>query len=89
MLCPLLPVGDVCVVVPDAPTAEHGTLIMAPSALPAPRRGTLVAKGPEALAAPLAGSCVVWRPFAGTSVEIGAGRWLLLKEDDLVCRLDV
>lgn len=78
-----------CVVVPDAPTAKHGTLIIAPGAVQAPLRGQLVAVGPEALSAPPAGSYVVWRPLCGTSVEIGEGRWLLLKEDDLVCRLEL
>lgn len=78
-----------CVVVPDAVSAKHGTLIIAPSAVQAPRTGLLARVGPEALNAPPEGSQVAWRPFAGTSVAIGEGRWLLLKEDDLVCRLDV
>lgn len=86
MFCPLLPTGDTCVVVPDAPTAPRGLITVPQSLQAAPRRGQVVAVGPDASGV-ATGDVVAWRPFAGTSVEIGEGCWLLLKEEDLVCRL--
>lgn len=86
MFCPLLPCGDCCVVVPAALAAPRGLITIPQSLQDAPRRGEVVAVGPDVSEA-LLGATVAWRALCGTSVEIGEGSWLLLREEDLLCRL--
>lgn len=88
MFCPLLPVGNTCVVVPDAPQTPKSRVVVPESLQNAPRRGHVVGVGPDVSDIEI-GAYVAWRSLCGTSVEIGEGRWLLLREDDLVCRLGV
>lgn len=84
---PLLPVGSYYVVVPDAPRAARGHILVHGAWTRAPTTGTVVAWGPDTTEL-RNGDVVAWRSHAGTAVTVGDSNWLLLKEEDIVCRLE-
>jgi len=85
--CPLIPLGDYYAVVPDDAPTHAGNIVLNAAYTNAPRAGRIAAWGPDT-ADLKNGDRVLWRPFAGTTVEIGDALWMLLREDDILCRLE-
>ena len=85
--CPLLPCADYYVLVPDAAPTKTGHIVLNAAYVAPSRVGTVAATGPNTVELRTGDRCA-WRPFTGTTVEIGEGLWLLLQEDDIVCRLE-
>jgi len=84
--CPLLPLADIYVIKPDAAPQSAGHIVLNAAWQRAPARGTVAAWGPDTTELKNGDRCC-WRGHTGTTVEIGEERWLLVREDDVVCRL--
>jgi len=87
MKCPLLPVGQYYVVVEDAPPAAYGRILVNAAFATSPRTGSVAAWGPDTTELKIGDRCA-WRRGGDTAVAIGDSRFLLLKEEDIVCRLE-
>lgn len=87
MRCPLLPVANYYVVLADALREAHGHILVNTAYATTPQRGTVVAWGPDTTEL-RTGDAVAWRRHAETRVTVSGAEWLLLKEEDIVCRLD-
>ena len=88
MRCPLLPCASYYVVLPDAARATRGHILVNAAYADAPRSGRVAAWGPDTTELKN-GDVVAWRSHAETRVTVGDAEWWLLKEDDILCRLDV
>lgn len=92
--CPLLPLADRVVVQPEGAPEKIGSLYT-PTAQ-APDRGTVVVVGPgrrwpSGEIDPidlLPGDTVVHQRYVATDVEMNGTVWRLLRESDILCRLN-
>lgn len=83
MICPLLPTGDAIVLHDTAPRPRSALLVTPdrPS-----YRGTVHAIGPE-VADVTIGDHVQYRPFVGTRIDVEGQSWMLVREEECLCRL--
>lgn len=82
-VCPLLPTGD-GLILQDEELAQAG-LIHVVGHRPS-YRGTVVVAGPNVVDLKV-GDLVQYRPFVGTRIDVDGQSWMLVREDECVCRL--
>ena len=82
--CPLLPTED-RVVLRDEALPPASSLLVVVESKPS-YRGTVVAKGPDVVELDL-GDLVQYRPFVGTRIEVDGVSWIMVREEECVCRL--
>lgn len=81
---PFAPVGAFVVLLPDASLSQHGAIhLVVPKSQ---YRGVIVAVGPDADADLAVGDYVAYANFL-TTVEVGTEAWMLVHDDDVLCRL--
>jgi len=86
--CPLLPCGTLVVLKDDAPITKVGSIVLAPHAERSRYRGTVAAVGPEVEDRELSvGSKIIYSRWL-SEVEVGDEKWLLVRSDDVLARLE-
>jgi co-chaperonin GroES (HSP10) len=83
--CPLLPTGDRVVVRQDDATREVGSLLLVNPE--APQRGVVVAVSPE-VEGVRPRDRVLFKKHVATIVTVADVPWLLLRESDLLARVE-
>ena len=82
--CPLLPLGTRVVVERESVRQVGSLVLVNPEA---PSRGTVLAIGPDVEELRLKDR-VVFKRNVATTVMVGERQWLLLRESDILCRVE-